>query len=168
MVNVHVVVVNKVVGHKGVDDNQSGSPERSGAAGKVHAAVVDKVVGRVGVDDDQSGPLEAIRLVIMNSLKTRTSWWRLKGKKSLKQSEAAEVVNIQVVVIDEVVGRVGVDDDQSGSLERGDAADEVLAVVAEEVIGLAEVDDEPFGFPENSILDLGRQLLHSRKGNSNE
>ena len=82
----------------------------------------NNVLGRVEVDDEQSGVPEIIRLVIMNSFKTRTIWLRF-----LEQNEVANVRvvvddNIHVVVDDNVVGRVEVDDDQSGYPERSEVA----------------------------------------------
>ena len=88
------------VGRVEVDDDQSGYPmERSEVA---NARVVE-------VDDEQSGDLEKIRLLIMNSFRTRTTWLCL-----LEQNEDANVHNVHVVVDDNVVGRAVVDDDQSG------------------------------------------------------
>ena len=70
------------------------------------------------------------------------------------------VDDVQAAVADKVVGRVGVNDDQSGLPECSEAVEVYdQVVIAEEVVGLLEVDDELFGFPENSILGLGRQLF---------
>ena len=66
---VHIVVAEEVVGPVGVDDEQSGSPER------------------------------ALHLVIMNRLKARTFWSRLIGRKlNSKRGEAVHVVIAEGVV----------------------------------------------------------------------
>ena len=84
--------------------------------------VVQVVVafGVVGLrrDEEQAGlPEEALHLEFITKrlLKVRTFWPCLIGRKfnSLKRGEV-----VQVVVADEVVGLVGVDDEQSGSPEK--------------------------------------------------
>ena len=106
-----------------------------------------EVVDLVGVYHGKSGSPKTIRLAITN---------RLSG--SPEGSMVAD--DAHAAVAEKVVGRVGVDDDQSGLPECSEAVEVYDQVVgAEEVVGLLEVDDELFGFPENSILDLGRQLF---------
>ena len=115
----------------------------SRSCGRVHQV---EVVDLVGVYHGKSGSPKTIRLAITNRL-----------SRSPEGSMVAD--DAQAAVTEKVVGRVGVDDDQSGLPECSEAVEVYDQVVgAEEVVGLLEVD-ELFGFLENSILDLGRQLF---------
>ena len=71
----------------------------------VRVVVDNNVLGRVEVDDEQSGFPE-IRLVLMNSFRTRTN---------LERNVRVVVdEDVCVVVDNNVCGRVEVDDEQSG------------------------------------------------------
>ena len=134
--NVRVVVDNNVLGRVEVDDEQSGFPEekirlvlmnrfrtrtnwlrflersvRVVVDEDVCVVVDNNVCGRVEVDDEQSGfPEKKIRLVLMNSFRTRTNWLRF-----LERSVCVVVdEDVCVVVDNNVCGRVEVDDEQSG------------------------------------------------------
>ena len=109
------------------------------------------------------GSLETIRLVIMNSFKTRTIWLRF-----LEQSVRVVVdEDVRVAVDNNVRGRVEVDEEQSGFPEtirwvmnsfrtrtnwlrsvRVVVDEDVCVVVDNNVCGRVEVDDEQSGFPE--------------------
>ena len=110
----------------------------------------------------QSGSPETIRLVIMNSFKTRTIWLRLKERNSLVD---------KVIVAHNVVNRKAVDDVQSGFpetirsvimnsfkmrtiwlrlKERNSLVDEVI--VAHNIVNSKAVDDVQSGFLETIRL----------------
>ena len=111
------------------------------------------------------GSLKTIRLVIMNSFKTRTIWLRL-----LEQSVRVVVdEDVCVVVDNNVCGRVEVDDEQSGfpetirlvmnsfrtrtNLERSVRVvvdEDVCVVVDNNVVGGEMVDNERSGSPETT------------------
>ena len=130
--DVYVVVDNNVRGRVGVDDEQSGFPEtihvvlmnsfrtrtnwlfleqsvREAVDEDVYVVVDNNVRGRVGVDDEQSGFPETIHVVLMNSFRTRTNWLFL--EQSVREAVDEDVYE---VVDNNVHGRVGVDDEQSG------------------------------------------------------
>ena len=80
----------------------------------VRVAVDNNVRGRVEVDEEQSGfPEKKIRLVSMNSFRTRTNWLFL--EQSVREAVDEDVY---VVVDNNVRGRVEVDDEQSGFPEK--------------------------------------------------
>ena len=81
----------------------------------VCVVVDNNVCGRVEVDEEQSGfPEKKIRLVLMNSFRTRTNWLRF-----LERSVRVVVdEDVCVVVDNNVCGRVEVDDEQSGFPEK--------------------------------------------------
>ena len=137
----------------------------------VRVAVDNNVRGRVEVDGEQSGfPEKKIRLVSMNSFRTRTNW--LFWEQSVREVVDEDVC---VVVDNNVRGRVGVDDEQSGFPEiihvvlmnsfrtrtnwlfweqsvREAVDEDVYVVVDNNVRGRVGVDDEQSGFPETIRL----------------
>ena len=131
----------------------------------VYVVVDNNVRGRVEVDDEQSGfPEKKIRLVLMNSFRTRTNWLFLEQSVHVVVDE-----DVRIAVDNNVRGRVEVDEEQSGfpekkirlvsmnsfrtrtNLERSFRVvvdEDVCVVVDNNVCGRVEVDDEQSGFPE--------------------
>ena len=102
--DVYVIVDNNVCGRVVVDDEQSGFPEK-----KIRLVMNSFRTRSWTRSIVRFGSLETIRLVIMNSFKTRTFWFWIWFRTFWLRLNRGEVV-----VADNVNAVIVVDDDQSG------------------------------------------------------
>ena len=122
---VQVVIADEVVGLRGVDEEQAGSPETGSEA--IQVVVVSKAflvhgVGLAGVNVEQYGsPEKELRLECKKNvlLKARTWSYLIERKlNSLKRGEVVQVVIVCGVVLVHGVGLIGIDVEQSRSPEK--------------------------------------------------